>query len=320
MKLITSSDLFGHSTAYAPGKLNLSLAVGARDGSGQHQVASVLMSVSMGDEVTASPRDDGRIVVTVSESSTAMRDPQQVAPEETAVMVEAAWQLRELLGLDQDTQGVNLEVTKHLPIGGGMGDQAADTAATLLSCASLWNAGMSRQKLAELGSEICAEVPFSMMGGTAMAVSHGEVFSPILSRAMLHCVVAPIAISLRPSDVFSQMEHMRQNGTVRDREEPPEVDIDMVQAMTRGDVENISLLMFNDLQSTVAGMVPGITDLLNVGMDAGGLCSIVSGTGPTPIFMAYDAEDAVQIAQRVEERCGLPGIVLYGPVEGARLR
>ena len=91
--------------------------------------------------------------------------------------------------VSEHSTGVHLEITKRVPVAGGMGGGSADAAATLLACDALWNSGLSRDELAHLAAELGADVPFSLLGGTAVGLGVGDELSPALAKAQMDWVL-----------------------------------------------------------------------------------------------------------------------------------
>ncbi|MDO5492921.1 MAG: 4-(cytidine 5'-diphospho)-2-C-methyl-D-erythritol kinase [Nesterenkonia sp.] len=319
------SEFFGYVTAVAPGKVNMGLRVGPPREDGYHSVATLYLAVSLHEEVTASPRDDGAVTVTLSERSafreTEFRDRDSgevvavpVPVDEQNLAHRAATLLRSRLG---HTRGVDLTITKNVPIAGGMGGGSADAAATLVACSALWDAGLSKEQLAELGAELGADVPFAILGGAAVGQGVGDDLSPLLARGELHLVIVPATTGLSTPEVYGLLDSMREEAGVE--AEPPELDQDLIRAVCTGDVETAAMLMANDMQAPAVSMLPVLDDMMDVGMVEGAMQGMVSGSGPTVMFLARDAEAAAALAARLEERTSAWAIPVSGPAQGARL-
>lgn len=338
------SEFFGHVTALAPGKVNLSLRVGPLRPDGYHDVATLYFAVSLYEEVTASPRADGAITVSLSQRSAFTRvdhrDPKtgqtlttEVPLDENnlahraAALLRATLTEREAAGLSFQEQkgpsitghgwGVDLTITKNVPIAGGMGGGSADAAATLLACSALWEAGLTKDQLAELGANLGADVPFSILGGAAVGQGAGEQLSPLLTRGELHLVIVPASTGLSTPQVYQTLDAMREEAGIT--AEPPELDADLVRAASTSDAEAIAALMSNELQAPAVRLIPTLEDMMDAGMTEGALQGMVSGSGPTVIFLARDGAAAVQLAARLEEQTGAWAIPVSGPAPGARL-
>lgn len=314
-----SGRLFSHVTAQAPGKVNLSLAVGTPRQDGYHPVASVYLAVSLLEEVTATPRTDGEVSVSLADHSSVFVDPEVIPQDASNLAARAAVLLRERLGLDPQTHGVHLEIVKQVPVAGGMGGGSADAAAALMACAALWDAGLSRQDLAAIGAPLGADVPFAVMGGAAVGLGVGDELTPLLARHPVHLVLVPAATGLSTPRVYRLLDELREQRAVPTPDTEPEVDRELVQALTAGNAEELALRLRNDLQVPAATMVPELSDMLDVGLEEGALAGQVSGSGPTVMFLTRSAEESFQLAARLEDRTGVAAIAVHGPVHGARV-
>lgn len=315
----SSARFYGHVTAHAPGRVTLTLQVGSMQDDGRHETAGVAMAIGLGNDVTASRRDDGEIMVTVNDDSTVALDVEELEPGESSIAWQAAHLLREHLGLDPNQVGVDLDLTLNVPLSGGLGGQAANAAATLVACAALWEAGVSRQELADVGARLDENVPMAIMGGAAVSVGPEQSLSPILTRCTLHGVILPASVSIASEEVYELLEYLRGTESIDVRDELG-IDTELMQALSRGDADVLSLMMHNDLQAPALVLVPEVNSLLDIGMDEGALCGMVSGTGPATVFITRDADEAAHLAGRIEERIGVAAIPMHGPAPGARLR
>ncbi|MGO1182822.1 MAG: GHMP family kinase ATP-binding protein [Micrococcaceae bacterium] len=315
----SSAQFYGHVTAHAPGRVTLTLQVGDVDDAGRRETAGVAMAIGVGNDVTASPRNDGEIMVTVNDDSTVAVDTDETELGESSIAWRAAHLLRAHLGLDPTSTGVNVDLTINVPLAGGLGGDAANAAAVLVACAALWEAGVSRQELADLGARLDEAVPLAIMGGAAVVVGRDQSMSPILTRCTLHGIIVPASVTMSPEEVFDLLDYLRGTESIEGRDELG-IDTELMQALSRGDADVLSLMMHNDLQAPVLVLVPDVNSLLDIGMDEGALCGMVSGSGPSTVFMTRDAEEAVHLSGRIEERTGIAAIPIYGPAPGARLR
>jgi 4-diphosphocytidyl-2-C-methyl-D-erythritol kinase len=164
----------------APGKVNVSLDVGPLRPDGYHTVASVYLAVSLYEEVAATSTASDGITVSISPDSTLDLDGVDIPLDERNLAYKAAAIMADV---SEHSSGVHLEITKRVPVAGGMGGGSADAAATLLACDALWNSGLSRDELAHLAAELGADVPFALLGGTAVGLGVGDELSPALAKA-----------------------------------------------------------------------------------------------------------------------------------------
>lgn len=333
------SEFFGHVTALAPGKINLSLRVGPLRADGYHDVATLYYAVSLYEEVTATPRYDGAITVTLSEHSafsgvesfdpaSGERVTAAIPLDENNLAHRAASLLRQNIEsrettalsfaeVDQPAYGVDLTITKNVPVAGGMGGGSADAAATLMACSALWEAGLTKEQLAELGAQLGADVPFAILGGAAVGQGTGEDLSPLLARGELHLVIVPSSAGLSTPEVYRMLDTMRADAHLQP--ETPHLDDDLVRAVSTSNAELVATLMVNEMQPAALKLVPELENMLDAGLHAGALQGMVSGSGPTLMFLARDAEAATQVATALEEHTDVWSIPVHGPVTGARL-
>ena len=163
-------------TVRAPAKINLQLAVGAVRADGYHDLVTVFQAVGLYDDVTASVATTGVSVTIEGEGAG------QVAVDETNLAARAALALARLAGVSPD---VHLHLRKAIPVAAGMAGGSADAAAALVACDALWGLRLDRAELAELAAGLGADVPFALMGGTAVGVGTGTSLTPALARGRL---------------------------------------------------------------------------------------------------------------------------------------
>ncbi|WP_323960896.1 4-(cytidine 5'-diphospho)-2-C-methyl-D-erythritol kinase [Arthrobacter sp. JZ12] len=298
----------------APGKINVSFRVGPPRDDGYHNVASVYLAVSLYEEVTATVTDDDAITVTVDGQGSLNLPMEEIPLDASNLAARAAALLAEL---SENSTGVHLNITKRVPIAGGMGGGSADAAAALLACDALWNSGFSRDELAKIAVDLGADVPFALIGGTAVGLGVGEQLTPAISKTPLHWVLVTSSFGLSTPAVFRTLDDLR----VASGEEPPEIpeiDPQILTAMRAGDAHALADLLHNDLQAAALELAPELKDILHAGKDAGALAGIVSGSGPTVAFLAESEEHAATV-EAMLSTAGLSTELVSGPAHGARI-
>jgi 4-diphosphocytidyl-2-C-methyl-D-erythritol kinase len=213
--------------------------------------------------------------------------------------------------------GVHLEITKRVPVAGGMGGGSADAAATLLACDALWNSGLSREELAHLAAELGADVPFSLLGGTAVGLGVGDELSPALAKAQTHWVLVTADYGLPTPEVYRTLDRIREAGGIQ-AAEPTGVDPKILTALRGGDAEALGRVLVNDLQRASIELAPALRDTLGIGESHGAIAGIVSGSGPTVALLADDSVAAEGLATDLRHY-GLTALAVHGPVPGARI-
>ncbi|HKU02154.1 MAG TPA: 4-(cytidine 5'-diphospho)-2-C-methyl-D-erythritol kinase [Arthrobacter sp.] len=298
----------------APGKVNVSLAVGPLRPDGYHSVASVYLAVSLYEEVAATSTAAPGITISLSPDSTLDLDDVDIPLDSSNLAYKAAAIMADV---SEHATGVHLEITKRVPVAGGMGGGSADAAATLLACDALWNSGLSREELAHLAAELGADVPFSLLGGTAVGLGLGDELSPALAKAQTHWVLVVADYGLSTPEVYRTLDRLRGDEGV-DAEEPTGVDPQILAALRGGDAESLSRVLVNDLQRASIELSPALRDTLGIGESHGAIAGMVSGSGPTVALLAEDSVAAAALAEDLQ-RYGLTALAVHGPVPGARI-
>ncbi len=295
----------------APGKINVFLRVGALLDDGYHDVASAYQAVSLYEDIRAYPADDFSMTVTGSV------DISGVPTDGSNLAIRAA---RLLAKHAKYRGGVRFEVEKNVPVAGGMGGGSADAAAALVACDALWGTHLSRDELVTLGSELGADVPFALMGGTAIGTGRGDRLSPALAAGHFEWVIVLSDAGLSTPSVYAELDAHRARH-VRDiapAPESPSVDTAVLTALRQGDPVMLAESMQNDLQAAALHLDPTLVALLERGEERGALAGIVSGSGPTLAFLAEDAGSAAEL-HRALATSGLHVVRATGPVHGARV-
>lgn len=298
----------------APGKVNVSLSVGPLRPDGYHSVASVYLAVSLYEEVAATSTEAPGITVSISPDSTLDLDGVDIPLDERNLAYKAAALMAEM---SEKPTGVHLEITKRVPVAGGMGGGSADAAATLLACDALWDSGLSREELAHVAAELGADVPFSLLGGTAVGLGVGDKLSPALAKAQMDWVLVFADYGLSTPEVFRTLDGLRDSEGA-EIAEPMDVDPTILQALRNGDPETLSRVLINDLQRASIALAPGLKDTIGLGEARGALAGMVSGSGPTIALLARDPDSASVLAEELTHR-GHTAMAVHGPVPGARI-
>jgi len=293
----------------APAKLNLSLAVGGPRPDGYHDLATVYHAVSLFDEIIATPGKGLQITVEASSGI----DVDSVPLDETNLAAQAALLLAEQTGQDPD---VSLHIRKGIPVAGGLAGGSADAAAALLACDALWGVGLGRSELLTLAAQLGSDVPFSVMGGTALGVGRGEHLTPALARGRFEWVFAVAEGGLSTPQVYAECDRLRDGRVLPE----PHVSDAMMSALRSGDAVALGQALQNDLQPAACSLRPALLLTMEVGDDAEALGSLVSGSGPTVAFLARDAEHALDIAVSLSASGTCKAVKrAHGAVAGARV-
>jgi 4-diphosphocytidyl-2-C-methyl-D-erythritol kinase len=304
----TTSDVVH---ARAPGKINVSLTVGALQEDGYHDVATAYQAVSLYEDVWATKAEGFSVEFGGS------IDTSHLTTGADNLAVRAARLLARSTGY---RGGVHLRIEKNVPIAGGMGGGSADAAATLLACDALWGTERTRDQLLALGAELGADVPFALAGGTAIGTGRGDRLSPALAKGTFQWVLAIAEFGVSTPDVYGELDKHRERHAqdIFPAQQVPQVDSGVLQALRAGDPHMLAEVLHNDLQAPALHLAPGLGEVLQLGEENGALAGIVSGSGPTVAFLAADLDSALEL-QIALSAARLTVIRATGPVHGARI-
>ena len=185
----------------APAKLNLFLHVVGRRDDGYHLLQTVFRLIDYSDHLRFTPRGDGLVRHTRSLPGVS---------DETELSARAARLLQAETG---SSKGVDIDLQKNIPMGGGLGGGSSDAATALIALNKLWDLGLSRDQLARLALRLGADVPFFLFGANAFAEGIGERLSPIELRPAWYTVLVPPVAVPTPA-VFADPSLTRDSKTV----------------------------------------------------------------------------------------------------------
>jgi len=293
-------------TVRAPAKINLELVVGAPRADGFHDLATVFHAVSITDEVCAEPADD--ITVTVEGAQA-----DQVPCDGTNLAVRAA---RLLAAHTATRTGARLHILKGIPVAGGMAGGSADAAAALLACDTLWGTGLGRDELLHLGAQLGSDVPFALVGGTAVGTGRGERLTEALAVGEYHWVVALAGRGLSTPAVYEELDRLRSGEILP----APRVSEQIMAALRAADPALLGTRLSNDLEQAACSLAPELQTTLKIGRSCGALGAVVSGSGPTVVFLVKNADHALDLAVSLEACDSVRDVRrAHGPVRGAEI-
>lgn len=289
-----------------PGKINLQLSIGPLQRDGYHELATVFQSVSLFDELTIAESDGDDIEIAAEGKSAIPLGSENLA-------YKAAELMRKKFEI---TSGLLIKIKKEIPIAGGMAGGSANAGATIVGIDSLFSLGLKRDEMERIGSEIGADVPFTISGGTAIGTGRGDQITPVLSRGSYNWVLALSSSGLSTPAVYGECDRLREGLDIS----KPHVSDSLLHALSQGDAKSLGKSLSNDLQAAACSLKPALRLILDVGIDYGALGGIVSGSGPTVAFLAENEDHALDLVVALTSS-GVVGNVIRvaGPVPGARV-
>lgn len=302
-------------SASAPGKINIFFKVGALKSDGYHDVLSVYQALDIRETVKVADSSRWRVSVSgaLSEEQIAA-----VPTGEDNLVVRAAKSIGQLANLTRVSE-LSFEITKNVPVAGGMGGGSADAAAAMLAVDELWDTQVDGEALMKAAAELGADIPFALLGGTAIGIGRGDKLDPIDDVQKLHWVLVPMDAGLSTPRVYAKLDEMRAaKGQDPTLVPVPEVPYELIDALVHGDAREVAKHLHNDLQDAAVALMPELSITMHAGLAAGALAAMVSGSGPTIAMLAESEEAAESIANHLAFE-GYIAIPTFGPAKGTLL-
>jgi 4-diphosphocytidyl-2-C-methyl-D-erythritol kinase len=255
----------------ARAKINLGLDVCRRLDNGYHEVKMVMQTVDIYDELEFKKRKDPDIILSVNS-----RD--NLGDLANNLIFRAAKLMKEQYRIKE---GIEIKLNKMIPVAAGMAGGSTDAAATMLAMNEMFELGLTKNELMEQALKLGADIPFCVLGGTALAEGIGEKLSalPAPPKAALLVVKPPINVSTK---------WVYDNLDANSLDRHPDIDA-MVEALHQGDLKGITDHMENVLETVTVKKYPIISDIKKMMIESGAINALMSGSGPS-IFGVYEDE------------------------------
>ncbi len=289
--------------ARAAAKINLHLGVGAVRDDGFHELCTVYQAISLFDRVAAAPGDSWRV-----ETRAEPYVDRSAVPGVGDNIVTRAGAL--LAGLHDIEPLAEVLVDKAIPVAGGLAGGSADAAATLVVLDELWDLQTPRGELMELAAQLGSDVPFALLGGTCHGAGRGEVVEPVHDPGEWWWVVVPQRDGLPTPDVYRHFDDM-----VPHVGGPAAAD-DLIAALATGDPRQLAAALHNDLQRPAFDLRPELRALISFGESEGALRGVISGSGPTCVFLCEDEAHADTVAEGLLYTGHVTALIATGPAPG----
>ena len=281
------------SRASACGKVNLFFGVGALQLDGYHDVLSIYQALNLQEDVSVGFAS-GETTVNV-EGSINKDQLLEVPRSASNLVVKAAQLVARLGGLEEPS--LDFEIFKRVPVAGGMAGGSADAAAAMLAANELLQTGFSKQRLMEESVALGADVPFAILGGTALGAGRGEKLEPLKLGAQLHLVMIVNENGLSTPKVYAELDRQREAQGINPRELGAiGVPAELIEALENGDVPAIAKHIHNDLEPAALALLPELELTIAAAEKYGALRAFVSGSGPTVAALVETHDDAVALA------------------------
>lgn len=259
----------------ATAKINLGLDVLRRREDGYHDLRMIMQMTGMFDRISMFPRA-GRPGISFRTNLP------YIPANENNLAYRAA---KILMDEFEVSDGLSINLQKFIPVAAGLAGGSTDAAAVLIGTNKLFHLGLSLEELMVRGKKLGADVPYCLLGGTALAEGIGEVLTPLPDMPPCSILLAKPPVSVSTKEVY---------GALRADEIEVHPDIDgMVEALKAGDLRGVCDRCANVLEDVTAPSRPIIGEMEQDMKKMGALCSIMSGSGPT-VFGIFDDESAAR--------------------------
>ena len=259
----------------AAAKINLMLDILKRLDNGYHSLFMIMQSVDLYDTIDVCKNDLNQIVIKC--------DNDKVPCNEKNIVYKCANAFFDFLSIED--RGVTIEIEKNIPMAAGVAGGSADGAATLYCLNKIYNTNLSERELCQIGEKIGADIPFSLTGGTSIALGTGTIIAPVKDLPECYIVLCKPDQDVSTPEAYAQFDALTR---VRHLDR-----ISMIDAVSSGDYEKICSLCGNVFEQAIE--VPKRPHIKGVMRKSGSDACVMSGSGPTVygIFRnKQQAEDA----------------------------
>lgn len=269
------------TTQRAYAKINIGLDVLRRRADGYHEVKMIMQTVDIYDELVLERRKEPGIELRMDNSE---------LPSGGDNLICRAADL--LFREKKITGGVNISLTKRIPIAAGMAGGSADAAAALRGLNELFDMGYSLKELQALGVGLGADIPYCLAGGTMLSEGIGEILTPLPAPPAAHLVIAKPDINVSTAFVYGNLHADRLAWH-------PDID-GMIAALQKGDLDGITGRLGNVLETVTVKAHPVIEQIRELLRKQGAENALMSGSGPTVFGIFKEKETAARAAEAVE--------------------
>lgn len=265
----------------APAKINLILDIKGKRPDGYHELETVMHQISLADRIILNPCASG-IKLGINSGL--------VPYNESNLAYRAASVFFQKNGFKG---GIEIFIEKNIPVGAGLAGGSTDAAAVLLGINEIYEYNLSEELLLEMAAELGSDVPFCVLGSSALARGRGEILTPLPSAVFLEIVLVKPDFQLSTAEVYSKFELAKV-------EQFPDTRA-FLAAWGRGDVEDIAVNMVNVLESVSIRIHPEIAVIKERLKELGALNAVMSGSGPSVFGIFKERKGAAQAAETLRK-------------------
>lgn len=259
-------------------KINIGLDVIGRRDDGYHNLRMIMQSIDLHDIVTVEKSKTSGIYINTNLP--------YLPTDKRNIVYKAADSFLRRFDIKD---GLKISLTKNIPVAAGLAGGSSNCAVTLKLLNELFNTGLSKKELMDIGLTLGADVPFCLLMGTALSEGIGEILTPLKPIPDCHILIVKPNISVSTKYVYSNLKLSPTS---------PHPDINsMLEAIEAGDLMELTTHMDNILQTVTIPKHPIIIDIKKQMESTGAMIALMSGSGPS-VFGIYNDEHTALKAYR----------------------
>ena len=249
---------------------------------GYHSLIMIMQSVDLYDTITVEKNNENKIIIKC--------DTEGVPCNEKNIAYKCATAFFDALSIDD--RGITIDIEKNIPMAAGTAGGSADGAAVLYCLNKIYDTNLSERKLCEIGGKVGADIPFCLIGGTAIALGTGTIVASVKDLPDCYIVLCKSDQDVSTPEAYAQFDSLNR---VRHLDR-----ISMIDAVADGDYEKICSLCGNVFEQAVE--VPKRPHIKGVMRKSGADTCAMSGSGPTVFGIFSDVEKAKDAYEKLERK------------------
>ena len=259
----------------AHAKINLTLDILGKREDGFHELESVMQQLDLADDITIVDLPNKKITIECTG-----------IPKKKNLVFKSVIFMRNKFKVEK---GVKITIKKNIPVAAGLGGGSADAAAVIKGLNKLWKLGLSEEEMVDFASDIGSDVPFSIMGGVAVAKGRGEKLHKIDGMPSFDVVVINPGFGIRTKEGYLNLDkknYGQKRATVK-----------MLKDLSR---DNIALNLHNDFEHSIFKKYPDLKEIKEELERQGADAAIMSGSGSSVFGIFKDKEEAKEAYDKLK--------------------
>ena len=266
----------------ARAKINLGLDICGRLDNGYHLVKMVMQTVDIYDVLEFKKRKEPDIILSVDSHDT-------LGDIVNNLIFRAAKLMKEHYSIKE---GIEISLKKNIPVAAGMAGGSTDAAATMLAMNELFELGQTKEQLMELAVRLGADIPFCIMGGTALAEGIGEKLTRLPAPPKAYLLIAKPPVMVSTKEVYERLD-------AKEIVSHPDID-GIINALEEKSLTGITDRLGNVLETVTVELYPVIEEIKTFMKERGAVNALMSGSGPTVFGIFESKEKAEEVAKDLE--------------------